>query len=53
MLDKPQSWLSDVLRGRYHDLKWTDGDRLLRLHRSVTRRAQKQADAKDKEAEHA
>jgi len=31
--DKPQSWVSDVLRGRYRDLRWSDGNRLIHLHK--------------------
>ena len=39
MGDKPQSWVADILKGRYRDLKWTDGERLLKLHRKEFRRA--------------
>ncbi|WP_180188254.1 hypothetical protein [Achromobacter insuavis] len=40
---KPQSWVSDIRRGRYRDLKWSDGDKLIRLHKQVTRRAARHA----------
>lgn len=31
-LGKSQIWVSDVLRGRYDDLKWSDGEAMRRLH---------------------
>lgn len=37
-MGRPQSWVSDIHRGRYHDLKWADGDKLIRLHRRLMRR---------------
>ena len=33
--DKPQSWVADIARGRYRDLKWTDGQKLIDLHKQV------------------
>ena len=39
MGNKPQSWVADILKGRYRDLKWTDGERLLKLHRKEVRRS--------------
>lgn len=32
-LGKSQAWVADVLSGRYMDLKWADGQALLRLHK--------------------
>lgn len=40
---KPQSWVSDITRGRYADLKWTDGQALIRLHRRVTKASSRQS----------
>ncbi|WP_334166305.1 hypothetical protein [Achromobacter mucicolens] len=37
--DKPQSWVADICKGRYRDLKWADGERLIKLHRREMRRA--------------
>lgn len=34
-LGKSQAWVADVLRGRYEDLKWTDGQALIVLHQRV------------------
>lgn len=31
-LGKSQIWVSDVLHGRYDDLKWGDGEALRKLH---------------------
>ncbi|MBV2160224.1 hypothetical protein [Achromobacter denitrificans] len=39
MGDKPQSWVADIRKGRYRDLKWSDGERLIKLHRKELRRA--------------
>lgn len=39
MGDKPQSWVADIRKGRYRDLKWADGERLIKLHRKELRRA--------------
>lgn len=36
---KPQSWVADICKGRYRDLKWSDGERLIKLHREEVRRA--------------
>ncbi|QDJ44825.1 hypothetical protein CBR71_02875 [Bordetella hinzii] len=36
--DKPQSWVADIRKGRYRDLKWSDGQRLISLHRREIRR---------------
>jgi len=36
---KPQSWVADVAKGRYRDLKWTDGENLRKLHRKVLRQS--------------
>ncbi|VFR96479.1 hypothetical protein RAN3_1871 [plant metagenome] len=33
--DKPQSWVADIARGRYRDLKWQDGQNLIGLHKQV------------------
>lgn len=33
---RPQSWVADIARGRYKDLKWCDGERLRALHMRVT-----------------
>ncbi|MNY49821.1 hypothetical protein D3C86_1852820 [compost metagenome] len=38
MGDKPQSWVADICKGRYRDLKWSDGERLIKLHRREIRR---------------
>lgn len=38
--DKPQSWVADICKGRYRDLKWSDGERLIKLHRREMRRAE-------------
>ncbi|OZI56760.1 hypothetical protein CAL20_15280 [Bordetella genomosp. 4] len=35
---KPQSWVADILKGRYRDLKWSDGQRLIRLHKRESRK---------------
>ncbi len=32
-----QSTIAEVLAGRSRDMRWTNGDRLLRLHRRVTK----------------
>lgn len=32
-----QSWVADVAAGRYDDLKWADGQALLRLHKKAMR----------------
>lgn len=29
---KSQAWVADVSRGRYEDLKWADGEKLIALH---------------------
>lgn len=34
---KPQSWVADICKGRYRDLKWSDGERLIKLHRREMR----------------
>ncbi|PTW84002.1 hypothetical protein DBL07_25870 [Achromobacter mucicolens] len=39
MGDKPQSWVADICKGRYRDLKWSDGERLIKLHRREVRKA--------------
>lgn len=31
-IGKSQAWVADVVRGRYDDLKWGDGEALRRLH---------------------
>lgn len=31
-LSKSQAWVADVASGRYADLKWSDGEALLKLH---------------------
>lgn len=31
-LGKSQAWVADVAAGRYADLKWSDGEALLKLH---------------------
>ena len=36
---KPQSWVADIAKGRYRDLKWTDGEKLRKLHRREMRKA--------------
>lgn len=36
---KAQSWVADIVRGRYDDLKWGDGQRLIKIHRREMRRA--------------
>ncbi|MEN5063589.1 hypothetical protein [Achromobacter aegrifaciens] len=40
---KPQSWVSDITRGRYADLKWTDGQKLIQLHKRVLKAAARQS----------
>ena len=40
--DKPQSWVSDIVRGRYLDLKWSDGESLLKLHKKVMGKSARQ-----------
>lgn len=42
-LGNSQSWVADILRGRYDDIKWRDGQKLIRLHRRVARKASKEA----------
>ncbi|MRR49350.1 MAG: hypothetical protein EG825_00300 [Rhodocyclaceae bacterium] len=32
-LGRSQAWVADVVRGRYDDLKWSDGQALIALHR--------------------
>ena len=32
---RPQSWVADIARGRYKDLKWSDGELLRKLHHRV------------------
>ncbi len=34
-LGKAQSWVADVAKGRYADLKWSDGQKLIGLHALV------------------
>jgi predicted transcriptional regulator len=34
-MGKAQSWVADIWRGRYADLKWNDGQKLIELHRQV------------------
>ena len=29
---RSQAWVADILRGRYEDLKWSDGEALRALH---------------------
>lgn len=31
-IGKSQVWVADVVRGRYDDLKWNDGQSLIALH---------------------
>ena len=31
-IGKSQGWVADVVRGRYDDLKWGDGEALRKLH---------------------
>jgi hypothetical protein len=31
-LGKSQAWVADALKGRYDDLKWSDGQALIALH---------------------
>ena len=46
-LGKSQAWVGDIVRGRYDDLKWADGQALRRLHESAMRPvATKEAPAK-------
>lgn len=40
---KPQSWVADIARGRYRDIKWGDGERLRKMHRREMRRFEKEA----------
>lgn len=35
-LGKAQSWVADVAKGRYADLKWSDGQKLIAFHRTAT-----------------
>lgn len=35
---RPQSWVADIARGRYKDLKWRDGELLRALHIRVTKK---------------
>ncbi|MGE4531764.1 MAG: hypothetical protein AB7C98_10650 [Acidithiobacillus sp.] len=37
---KAQSWVADIVRERYDDLKWTDGQRLIKIHRREMRKHQ-------------
>ena len=31
-IGKSQAWVADALKGRYDDLKWSDGQALIALH---------------------
>ena len=45
-LGKSQAWVGDIVRGRYDDLKWADGQALRRLHENEMRQtATKKASA--------
>lgn len=35
-LGKAQSWVADVAKGRYADLKWSDGQKLIAFHSVAT-----------------
>ena len=30
---RSQTWVADIVRGRYEDLKWADGQALIALHK--------------------
>ena len=36
-IGKSQVWVADVVRGRYDDLKWNDGQSLIALHTKTTK----------------
>lgn len=36
-IGKSQSWVADVLKGRYKDIKWADGQSLISLYDEITR----------------
>lgn len=38
-----QSWVADVAAGKYDDLKWADGQKLIRLHKKTMRDLKKAA----------
>lgn len=38
-LGRPQSWVSDVKRGVYADLRWSDGEHLRKLHEQIANSA--------------
>ena len=48
-----QSTVAEILAGRSRDMRWTNGDRLLRLYRRVTKTRAKPRDPTTTEAEHA
>lgn len=31
-IGKSQAWVADAIKGRYDDLKWSDGQALIALH---------------------
>ncbi|MER2537659.1 MAG: hypothetical protein ABTQ26_00305 [Azonexus sp.] len=35
-LGKSQAWVSAASQGKYEDLRWQDGQKLLALHREIT-----------------
>ena len=36
-IGKSQVWVADVIRGRYDDVKWTDGQALIALRSKLTK----------------
>lgn len=41
-IGKSQAWVSDVLRGRYSDLKYSDCKALIELHKKEMRKRKKE-----------
>jgi transcriptional regulator with XRE-family HTH domain len=40
---RSQGWVSAALRGNYQDLRWSDGDKILKLHSKVVKKTRKAA----------
>lgn len=35
-LNRSQTWVADIVRGRYRDIPWSEGEALRQLHRKMT-----------------
>lgn len=35
-LNRSQTWVADIVRGRYRDIPWGEGEALRQLHRKMT-----------------